>query len=114
MSDPVETPSSETLSPEDARILVARGICQVLDIRDEDEFADARIAGAFNAAGADSLPDELSEEEPVLVVCTDGERSKSLARSLLERGIESGSVEGGMNAWLSDGLPVQPSADITT
>jgi rhodanese-related sulfurtransferase len=100
----------QPLKPDDARELVARRGAQVLDIRSPDEFADARIAGAVHSTEDDLEEhlEELSKDEPVLVVCADGERSADVAEKLREQGFDAGSVKGGMSGWSSESLPVQP------
>lgn len=111
MNDTTKTLGGQTLSTEDARVAIAGGDCRVLDLRAEEEFGEAHISGALNAPDAEELPEELPHDEPVIVVCADGERSATLADDLREKGVEAASIEGGMDSWLSDGLPVQPSID---
>jgi rhodanese-related sulfurtransferase len=56
------TLGEEALSAEDARVAIARGECQVLDLRGEEEFAEAHIAGALNAPEAWEFPDGFVAE----------------------------------------------------
>jgi rhodanese-related sulfurtransferase len=46
-----------------------------------------------------------------VVVGADGERSAMLAARLREEGKAAASIEGGMQAWRKEGLPVQPRPD---
>jgi rhodanese-related sulfurtransferase len=100
----------ETLDPQRARELIASEGVQALDLRDQDDFADAHIAGAVRAEGGeiDSALESLDQERPVVVVCADGKRSAEVAEDLRERGYQAAVVAGGMKAWTGDGLPVQP------
>jgi rhodanese-related sulfurtransferase len=103
----------EELDPKRARELIASDRAQTLDLRDEDEFADARIAGAVRAEGEDidAALESLDEDRPVVVVCADGKRSSEVAADLRERGYQAAVVKGGMKAWAGDSLPTQPRED---
>jgi rhodanese-related sulfurtransferase len=47
----------------------------------------------------------------MVIVCADGERSAKLAARLREEGRDAASIDGGMEAWAKEGLPVQPRPD---
>jgi rhodanese-related sulfurtransferase len=100
----------ETLDAKRARELIASEGVQTLDLRDEDDFADAHIAGAVRAEGdeIEGALESLDQDRPVVVVCADGKRSSDVAADLRERGLQAAVVKGGMKAWTGDGLPVQP------
>src|SRR2546423_801554 len=100
----------EVLEAEDARKVIASNDATLLDIRDDDEWHEKRIAGARRVSeeDLDSTLEELGSDRPVVIVCNDGERSAKLAEQLRERGTEAASIEGGMDDW--DG-PTQPSDD---
>ena len=103
--------SDEPLSPDDARTLIGKDEADVIDIReDEDAFAEAHLAGAAHVPGGDSeaLPDDLSEDKTIVLVCESGERSAELAAKWREDGRSATSIQGGMRAWKSSGMPVQP------
>jgi rhodanese-related sulfurtransferase len=103
----------QPLSPEDARTMIGSGEAEVIDIReDEEAFAEGHLVGAAHVPGGDpdSLPDDLSEEKTLVVVCETGERSAEVAEQLRERREGVTSIEGGMKSWVSEGLPVQPDA----
>jgi rhodanese-related sulfurtransferase len=102
---------AEEISAEDARELIAGpDSVQVLDLRPQEEFAESHITGAANVNpdDLDSAASGLSESERVIVVCTDGQRSGEIAATLCDQGFDAASVEGGMDSWTSDKLPVQP------
>jgi len=100
----------EPLSPRDARQVIAAEGGQVLDIRDRGEFSGGRIAGSLHSDEdeIDAHLEELSKDEPVVVVCSDGERSAAVAEKLREDGFEAASIDGGMRAWTSAKMPLQP------
>ena len=99
------------LSPDDARVLVGSGEAQVIDIRDDaDAFAESHLAGAVHVPGGDpeSLPDDVADDKVLLLVCEAGERSSELAEKWQGEGRRVAYVEGGMEAWASSGMPMQP------
>ena len=103
----------DRLSPDKAREVVATARGQTIDVRDQEEYARGHIPGSINIP-ADELEqrvDELSDDGPVIVVCDSGKRSAEAAGQLRERGYEAASIEGGMSAWSSDKLPLQPAED---
>jgi rhodanese-related sulfurtransferase len=105
--------SDEPLSPNDARVLVGKDEAKVVDIReDEEAFAERHLAGAVHVPGGDAeaLPDDLSDDKPMLLVCESGERSAELAAKWRDDGRQVTSIEGGMEAWVSSGMPVQPDS----
>jgi rhodanese-related sulfurtransferase len=104
-----------TLSPADARKLIAGGEATVIDVSTEDEWGRiGNIPGALRVAEDDveSRLDEVREDTKVIVVCGEGERSAEVARRLREdRDVDAVSIEGGMLAWEDEKLPLQPSED---
>ena len=100
----------EELEPKRARELIAREGAQVLDLRDDDDFAADHIAGAVRPDGEDidSALESLEEGQPVVVVCDDGGRSAEVAADLRERGYQAAAVKQGMKGWLGDSMPTIP------
>lgn len=89
----------------------ARAIDQgafVLDVRDEEPFAQAHVPGAWNTPLLD-LPDRDSDlpedkDQPVLAICQRGNLSLSAVLYLKSLGYRNArSVTGGTNAWLETG-----------
>jgi rhodanese-related sulfurtransferase len=105
-------PEDETLDPKRARELIAseEARIQVLDLRDEDEFTAAHIAGAVRSDRdeVESALESFDQDRPVVVVCEDGERSAAVAVELRDHGYQAAVVKGGMKAWSDDSLPTQP------
>jgi glyoxylase-like metal-dependent hydrolase (beta-lactamase superfamily II)/rhodanese-related sulfurtransferase len=97
----------------------------ILDVRNEDEFAQWKIEGrvplhdlnipyfelldledekeevatAVARAVPQRLKGKLSEGEPVLVVCAQGDTSPHVAEGLRRQGYDAFNLEGGMAAW---------------
>ncbi|HUQ77287.1 MAG TPA: rhodanese-like domain-containing protein [Patescibacteria group bacterium] len=82
----------------------------IVDVREPDEFAQARIDGVvlvpisqFVARHA-----ELPKDRPLLMVCASGSRSTSATMYLLQAGWpDVRNVTGGMLGWQAAGLPVR-------
>jgi phage shock protein E len=102
--------NEETLAPARARELIASEGAQTLDLRNDEEFAEAHIAGAVRPddEDLDRALESLDEEKPVVVVCADGERSEEVAAELRDRGYEAAALKGGMKGWAGDKLPTIP------
>ncbi len=80
----------------------------LLDVRNPDEFAQARVAGAVLIP----LPvitarfRELPTDRPIHVICRSGSRSASVTEFLIGSGYRDvANVTGGMIAWLQAGYP---------
>jgi rhodanese-related sulfurtransferase len=104
----------EQLEPEQARELIAANEVAVLDIRDDEQWREKRIAGArqVNADAIDEALADVDEDGAVLIVCADGERSAELAAKLREDGRDAACIEGGIDAWEKKKLAMQPSDDV--
>ncbi len=84
----------------------------LVDVREPDEWADVRIAGAVHIPLAE-VPDRLGEipaAGPVLVICARGGRSFNAARWLRAQGVDAINVAGGTLGWLEAGKPVERGA----
>jgi len=82
----------------------------IVDVREASEFATQRIEGAVLiplSQFADRHA-ELPRDRPLLMQCHSGSRSASATVFLLQRGwTDVRNVEGGIAAWMRDGLPVR-------
>jgi rhodanese-related sulfurtransferase len=90
----------------DARAL-RRGT--VLDVRNADEFARGHVDGA-SFLPLHLVPlrtSELDRSETYYVVCESGARSAQACAYLALQGYDVRSVQGGMSAWRSAGLPIE-------
>jgi rhodanese-related sulfurtransferase len=112
-----EAIQAKGLGAKEAREAIASqdgGAVRVIDIRSTDEFGKGHIAGAINVEDGDpesvrrAIEEEEDRAERWLVVCAEGKRSREVASNLAERDIEVAYLEGGMEAWAGDKLPVQP------
>ena len=98
-------------SPLKATQLINQGKALILDVREPAEFAAGHLPDSRNIDLLE-LPkkfDELGKfkTKPVIVICKSGIRSSKAASLLGGAGFtEVFSLDGGMDAWLAQGLPV--------
>jgi rhodanese-related sulfurtransferase len=81
----------------------------VLDVRNADEFAAGHVHDAvFMPLHIVPLrADELDRAETYFVVCESGARSAQACAYLAAQGYDVRSIQGGMSAWRSAGLPTE-------
>jgi rhodanese-related sulfurtransferase len=81
----------------------------VVDVREPDEFAQVRAAGAVSLPMSQIIDriDELPEGETIYLICAVGGRSGKVAEYLETRDFDVVNVDGGTNAWTDAGLPVE-------
>jgi rhodanese-related sulfurtransferase len=95
-----------TVQPSEVAARVNDG-WMLLDVRNDDEWADGRIAGSVHIP-MDQLMQRLDEvEDRVVCVCAVGARSARVAQFLNAQGREAVNLDGGLHAWASSGLPIQ-------
>jgi rhodanese-related sulfurtransferase len=98
------------ISPTEARRLLERGAILV-DIREADEHAREKIAGARHLplSRLDEADLALHQGRPVIFHCKSGARTAGHASRLAQKAgerCEAFIVEGGLDAWSKAGLPV--------
>lgn len=79
---------------------------QILDVREDDEWAAGRIAGAHHIPLGELAArlDELDSNKPVVTVCRSGNRSGKAAKQLSKSGLDADNLDGGLNGWAAAGL----------
>ena len=102
--------SLPTLTPGEAKRLLEQGAILV-DIREADEHARENIPGArlMSLSKLDEADLASHEGQPVIFHCKSGARTKGNAVRLAEKiggSCDAFIVEGGIDAWKKDGLPV--------
>lgn len=83
-----------------------------LDVRKPYEFEAGHVEGATHIT-LQELPErfpELDPNVPVVVTCQIGQRSELAVRFLREHGFESHNLEGGLERWVAEGLPLVATA----
>ena len=100
------------ITTQELTFLVNREEGVVVDIRAEKDFKaghilDAKQLAIEKANKNDFASLENYKDKPIIVVCAAGLTSAKVANSLYKAGFTQTSIlKGGMNSWLSGGLPV--------
>lgn len=101
----------EDLSPARVAELKQAG-AQLIDVRESYE----REAGRIPEDSAHIEMDRLGEEagsvdpgRPVVFYCRTGSRSMLAAQAFAAAGYDAHNLEGGLKAWVADGLPLEPA-----
>ena len=87
----------------------------LIDVREDDEYIDAHVAGAVHIP-LSTIPDRIGDipsTGPVYVICALGGRSARAAEFLRAQGLDAINVAGGTHGWIESGRPVDrgPSTD---
>jgi len=103
------------LGPKDAASLVRDGRGVIIDVREPDEYASERIAGAINVPLTKLSPRgveaALNEGDVPVLHCGTGVRSAQAAQHLIASGwAEVRHIEGGIKAWKKAGQPIETPA----
>lgn len=99
--------SIQTITPAEAHRLVDAG-ASLIDIRQPDEHARERIAGALNVP-LDRLSEDSASGDVLIFHCRSGMRTAQAASTLSRAaaGRNCYVVEGGISGWRNAGLPVE-------
>jgi rhodanese-related sulfurtransferase len=84
------------------------GRIQVVDVREDGEFASGHVPGAVSIPMGQltNRLAEIDQTQPVYVICASGGRSAVTSDVLVQRGFDAYSVVGGTRAWTKTGQPV--------
>ncbi|MNJ85470.1 Thioredoxin [compost metagenome] len=91
---------------------------QLLDVRTAGEYNQGHITGAFqadwnNLSQFSERIASLDKEKPVYIYCLAGSRSAAAQKWLLKEGFRKViNLEGGINAWNLEDLPVKGTAKV--
>ncbi len=89
------------------------GRAQFIDVRKTYEWDAGHIEGAVHIT-LQEVPgrfEELDSSRPVIVTCQVGQRSALAANFLRQQGFDAHNLEGGLEAWVQEGLPLVGSED---
>jgi rhodanese-related sulfurtransferase len=82
---------------------------QILDVREGWEWDAGHIDGSVHIPLNELLAgrmEGLEQSRPVVAVCKTGNRSEVAALMLRARGYEAHNLEGGVEDWATEGLPL--------
>ena len=85
-----------------------RNELQVLDVREDDEWAAGLNRGARHIPLGElsARADELDRNRPTVTVCRSGGRAGKATELLTQAGWTAQTMAGGFTAWAGAGLPV--------
>ena len=101
----------EDLSPARVAELMQAGV-QLIDVRELYEREAGRIPGDSAHIEMDRLSDEagsIDAGRPVVFYCRTGSRSAVAAQAFAAAGYDAHNLDGGLKAWVADGLPIEPA-----
>jgi rhodanese-related sulfurtransferase len=100
----------QDLSPARAAELLRDG-AQGVDVREQYERDAGHIAETLHIE-LDQLTaaaETLDRERPIVFYCRTGSRSALAAQAFAAAGFEAHNLDGGLKAWVEDGLPIEPA-----
>ena len=101
----------EDLSPARVAELMQAGV-QLIDVRELYEREAGRIPNDTAHIEMDRLSDEagtVDAARPVVFYCRTGSRSAVAAQAFAAAGYDAHNLDGGLQAWVADGLPIEPA-----
>ena len=90
-----------------------RGEVRFLDVREPHEFEAGHVPDSLHIPlmSLQERAGELDQDAFWVVTCQIGQRSDMAARFLRMQGFEAHNLEGGLEAWLRQGLPLAAGRD---
>lgn len=81
----------------------------LIDVREQNEFDEARVPGATLIPLSEfaSRFEEMPKDKEIVLMCAGGVRSAQAAQFAAQHGFKLTNLEGGIQAWHSQGLPVE-------
>jgi rhodanese-related sulfurtransferase len=101
----------EELSPARVAELMRDG-AQVIDVREPYEREAGRIPDDSAHIELDRLSDEagsIDRDRTVVFYCRSGSRSLLAAQAFAAAGYDAHNLDGGLKAWVAEGLPIEPA-----
>ena len=98
------------IEAEEVQALLGDGDCELLDVREDMEWAGGRIPRARHIPLGElgRRCEELDPGRPLILMCQSGARSARAAGLLREKGFASISeLKGGLQAWIGAGLETE-------
>lgn len=88
---------------------------QLVDVREPEEYAAARVPGArlIPLATIPGHLEQLDRARPVYLICATGGRSSNAAEWLVAQGFDAVNVAGGTKAWVLSGRNVDSDSALT-
>ena len=112
---PTSTEKIIALSPEQLSAKLKEGDVALIDVREQDEFAFEKIAGALLRPLSKLAPSQVQDykDKDCVLYCQSSGRSGKAAKLLCEAGWSNVQhLQGGLNAWKSAGLPIEKGRNV--
>jgi len=95
-----------------SEVYEVRHTAQLVDVRENAELKDGYIEGSMHIpmGQLQQRLGEINKDLSVIAVCHLGHRSGQVAKFLKGQGYKADTLEGGMKAWESMGLPIAGKA----
>lgn len=102
-------PTVKTLTPVEVRDLLAKGAITLVDVREDNEWSQERIAGAIHRplSRLRETAQALPQGKPVVFHCVVGGRSGQAVALCQSLGLPHDThMAGGLSGWKAQGLPL--------
>lgn len=86
---------------------------QIVDVRTDEEWGEARIAGSRHVELNEltAAAESIDRERPVVFICSGGNRSAMAAEAFRTSGYDAHSLAGGLTAWIEQGQELESRRD---
>jgi rhodanese-related sulfurtransferase len=97
-------------SPHQVAELLSSGEIELIDVRQRDEYAAGRIAGArlLELAELAEQAQTIDPGKPIVFYCRSGARSAMATDAFRGAGYDAHNMIGGLLEWEAAGLPLEP------
>jgi len=98
------------VAPKRVAELLEGGEAQLIDVREPYEYEAGHIAGVkhIELEHLAGRADEIDSDRPVVFHCRVGRRSALATEAFRASGYEAYNMTGGIQAWVDEGLPLEP------
>jgi SulP family sulfate permease len=101
-----QPPELENLTPE--QIINLKDKYAIIDVRTGFEYRHGHLKGSipYKLGKEDEIEKKFSKDEPIILICKTGHRSRAAANRLVRRGYKKlYHLQGGMNTWRKEKFP---------
>ena len=101
----------KTVTPKDSVLMMNRQPSFLIDVRGEKDFKLGHLQNATSIK-LEEIPEKINmikrhSKKLIVVYCQKGIRSEQAVKILIKLGLDNVvSIEGGLNAWINEQLPV--------
>jgi rhodanese-related sulfurtransferase len=98
----------ERITPLEAKSRLESGAV-LIDVREQDEWDNVHvpIATLIPLSEFQARYSEMPKDKDIVLICAGGVRSAQAAQFAEQHGYTVANLEGGINAWIANGLPVE-------